>query len=272
MKNEIVKLTAVVLTKNEKKNIERCLKSLDFCDEIVIIDDYSIDDTLNQILNIKYQNNKLKIRVFKRKLNGDFATQRSFGMEKARGEWVLFVDGDEEITEELAKEIKRVMSYELGVKKEVVAYYIKRRDWFWGREVRFGEVGLARKIGLIRLIRKGSGKWEGKVHEKFKIRNSKLEIRKLKNYLNHYPHQTIKEFLREINFYSSLRADELFQQAKKTNIFEIVFYPLVKFIINYFLRLGFLDGATGFVYAFMMSFHSFLVRAKLYMRIKANET
>jgi glycosyltransferase involved in cell wall biosynthesis len=286
-----IKLSGVILTKNEEKNIERCLKSLDFCDEIIIIDDYSSDGTLNQISKIilrqaqddteqsrSVKNQKYperispkfngagisKIKIYQKHLNGDFAAQRNFGMERAAGEWVLFVDADEKVTVELKEEILRLPRRYVGVAQDKMpsAFCIKRRDWFWGREVRFGEI--PRWIGLIRLVRKNSGKWEGRAHEKFKVQDSRFKVKSLKNYIKHYPHLTVKEFLTEINFYSSLRVEELFQQGKKTNILEIIFYPLGKFFLNYFLKLGFLDGTAGFVYALMMSFHSFLVRAKLY--------
>jgi len=259
-------LSAVVLTKNEERTIERCFNSLNFVDEIVIIDDYSTDNTLNKILKIKKQNGKLKFKIFQRSLNSDFAAQRNFGMEKASGEWILFLDADEEVSSDLKEEIKEVIRYATLERDDLVGFYIKRRDFFWGREVRFGEVLKVRRKGILRLIKKGFGKWEGKVHEKFKIKNRKLKIVKLKNFINHYPHPTIKDFLNEINIYSSLRADELFYQGKKTNTLEIIFYPLFKFILNYFVYLGFLDGVSGFVYAFMMSFHSFLVRGKLYIK------
>ena len=261
-------LSAVVLTKNEEKNIERCLKSLDFVDEIVVVDDYSSDRTLSLIKNekIKIKNDNSKLKIFKRSLNGDFAAQRNFGLEKASGEWVLFLDADEEVSDELKEEIKEVIRYASLERDDLVGFYIKRRDYFWGREVRFGEVLKVRRKGILRLIKKGFGKWRGKVHEKLEIGNLKLEVGKLKNFINHYPHSTIKEFLHEVNLYSSLRANELFEQGKKTNILEIIFYPLLKFILNYFIYLGFLDGPTGFVYAFMMSFHSFLVRGKLYIK------
>lgn len=268
-------LSAVVLTKNEEENISRCLKSLLFCDEVIIIDDYSDDKTLDQISHIKNQNDKSKIKIYQRKLNGNFAEQRNFGLEMARGEWVLFVDADEEITPELAEEIRREMGLirprgqiRLRGLEEPVAYYLKRRDFFWGREVRFGEVGWIRRIGLIRLIRKNQGRWTGKVHEELKVKSQKLKVKRFKNFINHYPHQSIKKFLEEVNFYSTLRANELYFQNKRTNVFEIVFYPLGKFVVNYFFRLGFFDGAVGFVYALIMSFHSFLVRAKLYLLIK----
>jgi len=256
-------ISAVVLTKNEERNIERCLRSLDFVDEVVIVDDFSKDNTLNQISKIKKQNDKSKFKIFQRNLNSDFAAQRNFGMQKASGEWILFLDADEEVSKALKKEIKEVVKYASLEHDDLVGFYIKRRDYFWGREVKFGEVLKVRRKGILRLIKKGFGKWKGKVHEELKVKSQKLKVIKLRNFINHYPHPTIKEFLQEVNFYSSLRADELFQQQKKTNILEIIFYPLGKFILNYFVYLGFLDGPSGFVYAFMMSFHSFLVRGKL---------
>ena len=297
-----VKISAVILTKNEEANIERCLKSVDFCDEIIVIDDNSNDNTLDKIRN------KSRIQIFKRKLDGDFAAQRNFGTSKAGNDWVLFIDADEEMTKELKVEISRIFlnpfvraqdyssihdldfrfptsSFKLrGTSRgndtnPVPAFYLKRRDYFWDKELNWGETRKVKENGLIRLVKKDSGSWEGKVHEEFKLKTPALptgklisNVKTLKNYLDHYPHQTLKEFLEEINFYSSLRAKELNSHGKKTNIFEIVFYPLGKFLLNYFLKLGFLDGAAGFTYAFLMSFHSFLVRVKLYqINLTANK-
>lgn len=251
-----MKITAVVLTKNEEKNIERCLRSLDFCHEIIVIDDYSTDKTLD----IAYKVCKV-IKVFKRRLNGNFASQRNFAISKAKNDWVLFLDADEEITKNLELKIKN-LKFDRNA-----AFYIKRRDYFWGKELFFGEVKKIREKGLIRLVKKGSGQWQGRVHEEFKIKNRELKIGKLNFFINHYPHQSLKEFINEVNYYSTLRAKELFHQDKKTNVFEIIFLPFFKFIYNYIIKLGFLDGPSGFAYSFMMSFHSFLVRAKLYQII-----
>ena len=123
----------------------------------------------------------------------------------------------------------------------------------------YGETG---NIRLTRLVKKGSGKWIGKVHE---IWTTKSKIGKLKNPLFHYPHQTIDKFLEEINFYTDLRSEELYE--KKTHVYwwTITFYPKAKFILNYFLKRGFLDGLPGLVFAILMSFHSFLVRGKLWL-------
>jgi len=258
-----MKLTAVVLTKNEEKNIERCLESLDFCDEIIVVDDYSDDKTVEIVHKVLKVHKVYK--VIQRKLNNDFASQRNFGLSKASNEWVLFVDADEVVSEELKKEINSLDSLLRGNDKNIYnSFYIKRRDYFWNQELKFGEVKKVRDQGIVRLVKKNSGTWMGNVHEEFRIKNSKLKIAKLNNYINHYPHQTLKEFISDVNNYSSIRAEELFNRGTKTNIFEIIFFPMIKFIYNYFFNLGFLDGPAGFTYAFMMSFHSFLVRAKLY--------
>lgn len=247
-------LSAVILTKNEEGNIERALRSIAFCDEIVIIDDHSKDRTVEIA-------ERFRAKVLKRKLDGDFAKQRNFVLKEAKGEWVLFIDADEEVTEELAREIQKTISK----KHEKTAYYIKRHDFFWGRELRFGEVYMVRRTGLIRLVKRNSGYWIGSVHEVF-VTSGLTGL--LNSYLNHYPHPKLRDFLSKINTYSTIRAWELVRDGKKTNIISIIVYPFGKFITNYFFRLGFLDGAVGFVYAFFMSFHSFLVRAKVYQYSK----
>lgn len=265
-----VKISAVILTKNEESNIERAVKSVLFCDEIIIIDDYSEDKTLEIVKRINP-----KIRIYKRHLEADFASQRNFALEKAIGDWILFIDADEIVTDELRQEIIQKLetrnpstSLRTSPKLETVCFYLKRRDYFWGRELQFGETMKIRRIGLIRLIRRDVGKWLGKVHEVF---NTTGKTATLENYLEHYPHQTVREFISDVNFYSTLRAKELFDQGRKVNIFPIIFFPLAKFLLNYFIYLGFLDGPAGFGYAFMMSFHSFLVRSKLYQMHKIDK-
>jgi len=251
-------LSAVVLTKNEEKNIERCLKALDFCNEIIVVDDYSTDNTKNQISKIKNQNDKLNIKILNNNLNNDFAQQRNFGLLKSSNDWVLFIDADEEVSKELKKEIVSLFH---GSIVKTNAFNLRRRDYFWNQELRYGEVKKVREQGIARLVRKNAGTWMGSVHEVF---HTAKNIGQLYGFLNHYPHPTLKEFISDVNNYSSIRAEELFKRGVKTNIFEIIFFPFGKFIYNYFLNFGFVDGPAGFTYAFMMSFHSFLVRAKLY--------
>ena len=114
---------------------------------------------------------------------------------------------------------------------------------------------------MLRLARKKAGAWYGKVHEQWVVEG---ETDTFENHLIHYPHPTISEFLSEINFYTTIRAKELLEAHEKASVLKIIFYPKAKFIQNYFFRLGFLDGIPGMVQAILMSFHSFLVRAKLW--------
>ncbi len=258
-----MKISAVVLTKNEEKNIERCLKLLDFCDEIIVVDDYSTDKTVEKVnkFNVGVGHDRPVLKIFEKHLNNDFAEQRNFGLSKATNEWVLSIDADEVISEELKKEIIGLVPTESG---DISAYFLKRRDYFWNKELRFGEVKKVRNLGLVRLVKKNSGKWMGNVHEVF---HTAKNSGRLNNFINHYPHPSLKEFIIDVNRYSDIRSEELFNKGVGTNIFEIIFFPFGKFICNYFFNLGFLDGPAGFTYAFMMSFHSFLVRAKLYQLI-----
>jgi len=244
-------ISAIVLTRNEEKNIEACLDLLKWCEEIIIVDDYSTYKTINLLKSSR-------VKVFRRRLNRDFAAQRNFGLKQARGKWVFFVDADERISPALQAEIQyRISNIEY---RNTNGFYLKRKDFFGGRWLRHGETA---KVRLLRLAKKGAGEWNGKVHEVYKISG---ETGELKNPLLHYPHPTMTEFLEQINYYSDLRAEELYSQGIYSSLFQILGYPLAKFLQNWILRLGFLDGPPGFMVAMMMSWHSFLVRSKLYLK------
>jgi glycosyltransferase involved in cell wall biosynthesis len=242
-------ITAVVLAKNEEKNIAACLDSLTWCDEIVVVDDNSTDKT-TEIAKRK------GATVYSRAMEGNFAAQRNFGLHKAKGDWVLFIDADERLSSPLWYEI---MAQTNESNNDIKGYYVSRQDTMWGKILRHGETGTVR---LLRLGRKDAGQWEGRVHESWKIQG-KVEV--LKNHLDHYPHETVEEFLKEINFYTDLRAAELFERKVKAYWWSPIIYPKAKFFLNYFLRRGFLDGLPGFIFAMLMSFHSFMVRAKLWL-------
>lgn len=238
-------ISAVVLTKNEEKNIEECLASLSFCDEIIVIDDYSTDNTASIA--------KKNAKVFTHSLENDFSTQRNFGLEKAKGDWILFVDGDERVSKDLQKEILSVVASPTHN-----GYFIKRDDYFHGKLLKYGETA---DVKLLRLGKKEKGAWKGKVHEIWEITDEKGE---LTHPLQHFSHLTINTFLREINFYTDIRAKELFEKKVKVGWHHIIIYPLGKFMQNYIIKRGFLDGVEGAVMAICMSFHSFLVRGKLW--------
>lgn len=254
-------ISIVVLTKNEEKNIEECLETLKWADEIVVVDDNSTDKTVEKVKSLK-----LKVQIYERSLDGDFSAQRNFALEKAKGEWVLFVDTDERVSPELAKEIQAAVRSQ----EHKDGYYLLRKDLMWGTWLKHSDLprqeerrGLTR---ILRLGKKTAGKWVRPVHEVWEIPG---EIGELENPLEHFPHPTISEFLEEINFYSTIRAKELYDQGTRTNLFEILAYPAGKFLKSYILRQGFLDGMPGFAVILLMSFHSFLVKSKLYLLVKS---
>ncbi len=241
-------ISGIILVKNQQDQLAQCIQALSFCDEIIVVDDNSSDNSVKIA-------EKAGARVYKRKLSGDFSTQRNWAMEKAKNDWVLFVDADEIITPELATELYQQTSQFLT---ELNGFYVKRVDFLWGRKIRFGDAGHTK---ILRLAKNSKGKWQGRVHETWEVLG---EVGTLKNPLYHYPHPTVHDFLREINYYSTLRAQELFDKKTSVNAFSIVFYPLGKFVINYFFKSGFLDGTAGIISALMMAFYSFLVRGKLW--------
>lgn len=248
-------ITGIILAKNEEEHIAKCIKSINFCDEIMVIDDYSTDKTVEVINEL---DNK-KVKIISHALSDDFSQSRNFGLDQAQNEWILFVDADERISEALAFEISNVLSNWInGTENEYGGFYIKRFDSIWGKKLKYGESG----IKLLRLAKKNSSKWEGKVHEEWKIKG---KIGTLNNSIIHYPHRTTAEFLERINFYTDLRAKELYSKKIKTNMLSIVLYASGKFVLIYLLKRGFLDGISGLVYALLMSLHSFLVRGKLWL-------
>lgn len=244
-----MKLSCIILTKNNERTIVSCLESVQWFDDIVIIDDYSNDSTLSLI-----RQHASRARVFQRKLKDNFADHRNFGLQQALGEWILFVDSDEIVTVKLHKEIKASVA-----KGELDGYYIRRWDFIFNRLLSHGDVG---RVRLLRLARRNSGFWKRAVHELWDIKGCTGQLHEP---LLHYPHTNIEDFVRKINWYSSLSAKVYAEEGRRSSVGYILFYPIGKFLVNYFFFLGFLDGFVGFLHTIVMSFHSFLTHAKLWL-------
>ena len=148
-------ISAVVLTKNSQEQIVKCINSLSWCDEIVIVDDYSKDSTIKRIEKLEVEK-RHKVRIYQRNLDNDFAAQRNFGLKKATNSWILFVDSDEVVSKELQSEIMTVV-----INGKTDGYFIKRTDYFLDRWLKYGETG---NIKLLRLGKKGKGPWQGRGH------------------------------------------------------------------------------------------------------------
>lgn len=240
-------VTAVVLAKNDRKSLDRTLQSLMWCSERIVVDDYSHE-------NIAPVAKKYAARYYKRRVNEDFAAQRNFALSKARYPWVFFVDSDEVVTHELASEI----STEVKVSGDVVGYYVQRIDYLFGKRMQFGET---RKMLLLRLAKKSAGQWVRPVHEVWEVQG---KVKTLETPLVHNPHPTVGSFLTDINRYSTINAQHLYDTGRNVFWWHIIAYPAGKFLQNYIGRKGYKDGMPGLLQAGMMSLHSFLTRAKLW--------
>lgn len=245
-------ITVIILTKNEEQNIEKRIQSVKWCDEIIVVDDNSSDKTIEIAKTCK-------TTIYQRSLNNNFSAQRNFGLSKAKNEWVLFIDSDEIVSDALAYEISNAVQLKDQDLGPFNGFYIKRLDFMWGKELKYGETG---SIKLLRLAKKDAGVWVGMVHEKWKIDGP---VGKLINPLKHFPHKNITKFLEEINFYTDIRSKELKSKNIQVFFWSIFLYPFGKFLVNYIFKKGFMDGAQGLVLAIIMSFHSFLVRGKLWL-------
>jgi glycosyltransferase involved in cell wall biosynthesis len=242
-------ISAVILTKNEEKNIQECIKTLLWCNEILIIDDHSVDKTVELA-------KRAGAVVYMHDLNNDFAAQRNFALEKVKGDWVVFIDADERVSDALKTEIQQVIT---SLRNRYAGYYVRRSDVLFGKVLTHGETAGSK---FTRLGRKSAGLWQGTVHEVWKLQG---HIGMLTEPLMHFPHPSVREFLAEVNFYTDLRARELYSHKIKSSWWSILLFTKGKFFRNYLLKLGVLDGIPGLISAIMMSFHSFLVRSKLWL-------
>lgn len=247
-------ITLLLLTHNESSNISKNFTWLRKCTrikEVIVVDDNSSDDTKTQIK--KKDSPSQKVVFIQNNLNGDFAAQRNFGISKSSNDWILWLDADE------IPSLKMISFLNKEKLHPGTNYSFDRHDIFLGYDLKHGENGTNK---FIRLFNKNEGSFTGKVHEIWQGRDTATidtgEIILHKTAVN------LKQFLEKINFYSNIRAKELFEQKTPVNLFRIIFYPTGKFIQNYILRLGFLDGTPGIIMALSMSFYSFLVRAKLW--------
>jgi len=237
-------ITAVILHKNAPDMLERALVSVQWCRDILILDDCS--QSLLAPLAKKYH-----ATVYTRQLTS-FADQRNFALHKATQPWVFFLDADETVSKALQQEIRHaICSSHRG-------FLIPRQDTFLGKTLRFGET---RAITFLRLAQKDVGQWSRIVHERWDVQGS---VGVLHTSILHTPHQSISAFIDKINMYTQLEISERKLCGKTFSWFELFVYPCAKFIHNYVVRGGWRDGFPGFCMAYMMSLHSLVVRIKMY--------
>lgn len=224
-------VTIIVLTKNEERNIlEVIANARKVTEKILVVDSGSTDKTVE----LAEANGA---RVIYRKWDNDFATQRNFALEHVDTEWVLYLDADERINDELAASIKK----ELQASKKVMYRFIRRNSAF-GRDFKYGVLG---PDSVVRMFPKDLVKWEGKVHES-PVGN--LPIITLQGFLKHYTYTDFDQYISKMNAYSTIGAQNNKAKNKKVSVIkDFVLRPFFAFIKMYILKKGFLEGWLGFV-------------------------
>lgn len=240
-------LSIIILTNRNDARFLSALGSAQFADEVLIIDDHSQ-------LNFNQLKNQYRFKVLK--FPGpivDFSKIRNWGLEHTQHEWVLFLDSDEKLDIASQTKIKSMIEQD-----QFQGIFAKREDYFLNKKMRWGEVG---NFYTLRMGKKPSFKFSRAIHEvaqvEGKISKSNITIR-------HFAHQSISEFLDQVTTYSRQEAKYRKIQSHKFSLWELLVLPHAKFVSNYFLKLGFLDGWRGLVYALCMSLHSLGIRVNLY--------
>ncbi|MDO6759070.1 glycosyltransferase family 2 protein [Tamlana sp. 2_MG-2023] len=235
----MIKFSALLITYNEVNHIEDVLKNIDFADEIIVVDSFSDDGTFEKLLT--FENVKTIQRDFK-----NFADQRNFALQQAMNDWVLFIDADERLTESLKTEIIETINNPQGF----VAFMVKRLYFFKKKRIRFSGF---QTDTTYRLFKKNKVKYiEDKIVHEMPDIDGKSKL--LKQNMLHYCFNSAPHYKSKMEHYANLKAIELFNKGKKPNFYHFHIRPAIKFITNYFFRLGILDGIEGFQICYLSAY------------------
>jgi len=241
-------VSAIVVCFNEERNIASCLESLRWCDEIVVVDSFSTDGTLD--ICRRYTEH-----VIQRPWAG-YRAQKAFAHSQATQEWVLLVDADERVTPELRDEIRQTLDTfgdrYCGFAVPRLVFFLGRWWWRGGWYPDFD----------VRLFRRDRASWGGSdPHEKILVHGA---VRHLQHPLHHFSYRDMKDHLQRIDRFTSISSAELFKEGKRWHWMDALARPAFRFFRFYFLRRGFMEGFAGFYVAVTAAVYVFLKYAKLW--------
>ncbi len=251
----IIKLSVVIITYNEEKNIERCLISVkDIADDIVVVDSFSTDKTKELCL-------KHNVRFVTHKFDGHIE-QKNWAITQAEFPYILSLDADEAIDDELKQSIKHVKQnwdsdgYKMNRLTNYCGTWIKHCGWYPDTKLRLWD---SRK-----------GKWEGtNPHDRYDL-NDQATIKHLKGDILHYSYYTQNDHYKQVEYFTTILANAQYKQGKKATIITLYLSAVVKFLRDYFLKLGFLDGVAGLNISRISAYATFLKYKKLRNLINTN--
>lgn len=241
------KLSVTIITKNEAAVIGEALASVQWADDIVVVDSQSTDDT---VAIAKRFTDRVVVREW-----AGYADQKNHAASLARHDWILSVDADERVTPALAGDIKRLMASD----PEASAYRVARVNWHLGRWIRTTDWYPDYQT---RLYDRRAGQWNGKyVHEAIAVRGRTGTLR---GELQHYAYRDLSDHLDTIDRYTTLAAWQMHEAGRRAGAFDLVGHPPVAFLRNYVAKGGFRDGAAGLIISAMNAYYVFLKFAKLW--------
>ena len=233
------KLSVLILTKNEKDNVDALMENTSFADEIIFVDAYSTDGTVEKI-------KAHKTAILKQNKFKNFSLQRNFALAECTYDWVLFLDADERITEILRMEIIKV----LDNPDDTTVYGFFRKFYFKNKHLKYGGY---QSDKVYRLFNRNYALYDQSkfVHETLDTKCSK---KLLKGKLDHFSYTSSESYREKLILYAKLRAKELFLKKTDPNWYHFYIKPFVRFINHFILRLGLLDGRKGFIMAKLNAF------------------
>jgi len=241
----MIKISVTVITKDEEKNISDCLKSVEWADEIIVVDSESGDRTLELA-------KQFTDKVFIRKWEG-YVPQKRYALSLATNEWVLSLDADERITPELKDEILNLSPGEYS------GFRIRRKNFLMNKEIT--SCGWEKDYQLRLFKRNKADLNDRLVHEKFVADGN---VGTLKNPMLHYTFSSFEEYLAKINSYTSLKAQELFTKKKRIGGWTIFSHTLSAFFAFFIIRRGFKDGVYGLIISLLHSVSTMMNYIKLW--------
>ena len=241
-------ISAIVVCFNEEQNIGRCLESLKWCNEIVVVDSFSTDRTV-QIAR-QYTD-----RVIQRKWSG-YREQKAFAHSQATKDWVLLVDSDERVTPELRDEIQQTLNHDgcgyAGYSVPRLVFYLRR---WWRRGGWYPDYD-------VRLFRRDRATLGGSdPHEKILVDGP---VRRLRHPLHHFSYRSMEDHIQRINRFTTISSQELQKEKKHWRLLDALLRPAFRFFRSYVLKGGFLEGFAGFYVAVTAAVYVFLKYAKLW--------
>jgi glycosyltransferase involved in cell wall biosynthesis len=242
----MIKLSVVIITLNEEKNIARCLKSVEgLADEVVVVDSFSTDKT-------KAICQEFGARFVEQKFLG-YQDQKNFAHQLAQSDYVLSLDADEALSPELYEEIKKLKNhfefdgYEFSRLTNYNGHWVKHCGWYPDKK--------------LRLVKKNKAKWAGgNIHEWLEVEGT---VGQLNGDLYHYSFDTISSHVLQTNKFSTIDAQIHYAKGKRASVFKLVTRPPVQFFKDYFLKLGILDGQYGCIICFINALYVLLKYAKM---------